>query len=79
MRLNIEITQDRNDIYKIAAEKLGITKTEMVTKAIDRYIDEELRDRKSVLEFELIRKKESVKLTEQLLKANSDDNLSQTW
>ncbi len=78
MRLNIEITQDRNDIYKIAAEKLGITKTEMVTKAIDRYIDEELRDRKSVLEFELIRKKESVKLTEQLLKANSDDNLSQT-
>ena len=71
MRLNIEITEARNQIYKISAQKLGVTKTEMVTKAIDRYITEELRDRKSILEFELIRLEKEIDLKKALLKQNS--------
>ena len=76
MRLNIEITEDRNKIYKLASKKLGISKTEMVTKAIDKYVKEELTDRRTILEFELIRLREELKQKEALYKINCSDNLS---
>ena len=76
MRLNIEITEARNEIYKLGAKKLGITKTEMVTRAIDKYLSEQLKDRKTILEFELIKLEKELEMKKELLKQNSDDTLS---